>query len=107
LRRQTRALTSEYIVMGQCAGTTTLVMPFIFEPPMRAAPSLSVSNVADFVVSAVAGAVDTTNVAVGGSVSAVSAHVNATVSSGLTSGQAAPLQFDATSGAYIQFSAEL
>ena len=73
---------------------------------MRTTPTLSVSDVGNFVVNDTGATPDTTNIATS-VVSPRSATIAATVAAGLTDGQGSQIQFDATAGGFVQGTAEL
>ena len=104
--RQTRTASSEVLAVGFNASTTVAAHAVFFPRVMRTTPTLSVSDVGNFVVNDTGATPDTTNIATS-VVSPRSATIAATVAAGLTDGQGSYLTFDATSGAFMQFTAEL
>jgi hypothetical protein len=106
LWRRTRNATNDQLWDGRGLATTNAVFTVNYPVEMRVAASLTVSNVADFVVRVVAGNIDTTN---------LSSFAERTDGMGLLSTTAASmvdngahaLAFDGTSGGWLQFSAEM
>lgn len=98
------------VVAGGFMNTTTRCgATFFLREQMRAAPSLSVSNVADFQIAVTGAQVDTTNVVLfGGGVESTSIiGLDATTGSAQTAGDAAMIRTDATGNRWLAVSAEL
>lgn len=106
LWRQTRTGTGDPIpASGYCRTTTGGELYGRHPMPMRAAPTFSVSAAGDFRFRSLELSTDTTAMSAGTNIE--SYQIAVTVTSGLTAGNGAGLDFDATAGGYLQCSAEL
>jgi hypothetical protein len=105
--RVTRTATGEAFAIGQATATTTAQGFIRYPVPLRTAPTFVVSNVADFQISdADFAALATTNLTA--SLDGFTAtRLAATVAAGLTKGHATIYTFDATSGGFFSFDAEM
>ncbi|MDP6081025.1 MAG: hypothetical protein QF435_13210 [Arenicellales bacterium] len=97
------------VAVGFMNTTTRCGASFPLREQMRAAPSLSVSNVADFQIAVTGAQVDTTNVVLfaGGVESINIIGLDATTGSAQTAGEAAMIRTDATGNRWLAVSAEL
>ncbi|RLT34607.1 MAG: hypothetical protein DWI59_06185 [Chloroflexi bacterium] len=106
LWRQTRTGTGDPIpASGYCRTTTGGELYGRHPMPMRAAPTFSVSAAGDFRLRSLELSTDTTAMSAGTNIE--SYQIAVTVAAGLTAGNGAGLDFDATAGGYLQCSAEL
>ena len=103
--RHLLSTTNTPLLTGYAGSTTAAYFPVQFDPPMRAAPTFSVSAVGDFTVDMVGAARDTTGIVIA-KATTYAARLDVAVGSGLTAGQAVHLSFDAT-GKTMIFTAEL
>jgi hypothetical protein len=103
--RHLLSTTNTPLLTGYAGSTTVAYFPVQFDPPMRAAPTFSVSAVGDFTVDMTGAARDTTGLVIA-KATTYAARLDATVGSGLTVGQGVHLSFDNT-GKTLTFTAEL
>lgn len=105
--RVTRVSTNDPLGAGVCNGTASALIVMRFPRAMRVAPTLAVSNDADFLVSAGSGTDYNTTGMAGTRLTTEMALVTATSASALTDGRGCIVTFDATANGFIEFSARL
>ena len=107
-RRWIRNNSNEAIGAGVAVGTTTVYVPLVFPRTMRTTPTITVSAAGDFILVSGNDEIATDSNGVSPTqVSQYSVLLLFTAATSITNGRGCVVEFDATSGAFINFSAEL